>query len=90
MSGDETDRWTERREFAHEIGRRIRVTRIARGMTVTELAQRVGMGQGQCSRTERGDYLPRLFTAARFARALGVPLSELVDDAMPGEDGNER
>ena len=52
MSRDEADRWKERREFATEIGRRIRVARIARGLPVTELAERVGMGQGQCSRTE--------------------------------------
>jgi XRE family transcriptional regulator, fatty acid utilization regulator len=89
MRGDEAARWTERREFALEVGRRIRAARIARGLTVNELAERVGMGQGQCSRTERGDYLPSLFTAARFARALGVPLSELVDDAMPVKDRGE-
>jgi transcriptional regulator with XRE-family HTH domain len=90
MSRDEVARPMERREFALEVGRRIRVARIARGMTGNELAELVGMDQGQCSRTERGDHLPSLFTAARFARALGVPLSELIDDAMCEEAGGER
>jgi transcriptional regulator with XRE-family HTH domain len=38
------------------------------------------------SRLERGTHLPNRFTMARLARALEVPLSGLVDDAIREPD----
>ena len=66
---------------AIEIGARIRVLRIAAGLTQDELATLVGVGAGQVvSRWERGLQVPRLNTAAAIAEALGAPMEALVSD----------
>jgi transcriptional regulator with XRE-family HTH domain len=53
------------------VGRRILAARIASGLTSVELAKLAVMDQGQYSRTERGEHLPSLFTAARIAIGAG-------------------
>jgi transcriptional regulator with XRE-family HTH domain len=75
-------RLNERRRLAIEIGRRIGLARARRGLSMTALADLAGMGQGQVSRTERGEHLPSVFTLATLSRALDVPVSELIDGAL--------
>jgi transcriptional regulator with XRE-family HTH domain len=68
------------------VGRRVELARFKGRWTTTDLARVAGTSQGQVSRLERGTHLPNLFTMARIARALEVPLSSLVDDAIREPD----
>jgi transcriptional regulator with XRE-family HTH domain len=79
-------RFDSRRAFAEEVGRRVELARFKRRWTTTELARLAGMNHSQVGRLERGTHLPNLFTMARLARALEVPLSSLVDDAIREPD----
>jgi transcriptional regulator with XRE-family HTH domain len=79
-------RFDSRRSFAEEVGRRVELARFKKRWTTTDLARVAGTSQGQVSRLERGTHLPNLITMARLARALEVPLSSLVDDAIREPD----
>lgn len=62
------------------IGRRARSLRTAHGLTVADLAPRVGLSTAQLSRIESGDRQPSVGALISLARALGTTLSELVAD----------
>jgi transcriptional regulator with XRE-family HTH domain len=81
--GHRRARLEARRAFAAEVGRRVEAARIARRMTMMELARLARTSHTQIGRLERGEHMPGLFTLAWIARALEVPLSSLVDDAIP-------
>ena len=55
----------------------LRSARRAKKVTQIELAQRMGIGGGQSliSRIESEEHDPRLSTACRYARALGLELT---------------
>jgi ribosome-binding protein aMBF1 (putative translation factor) len=72
-----------RRAFAAEVGRRVEAARIARRMTMMELARLARTGHPQIGRLERGANMPSLLTLAWIARALEVPMSSLADGAIP-------
>lgn len=61
------------------IGQRIAGLRAERGMTVVELAEKAGFARGYVWRAENGKLNSNATTLARFAEALGVPLSEFFD-----------
>ena len=54
--------------------------RQARGMTQRQLATAVGLNPSAISRIERGDRDPPATTCARLAKALGVPMEQLVHE----------
>jgi transcriptional regulator with XRE-family HTH domain len=57
--------------FQREFGRRLRRKRQMMGWSQRELAQRVGMPQGQLSRIERGDFqLIQLWLVRQLLEAL--------------------
>lgn len=60
------------------FGRRVRELREAAGLTQEQLAQMVGMAQTRLPAIEQGQRDMHLSTMRRFARALGVPLRELL------------
>lgn len=62
----------------------IRVIRLRqeRGWTQAELAQRAGLKQSAIARIEGGDSVPRVDTAMRIAKALGMKL----DFVRPGQE----
>ena len=60
------------------IGERIRFMRGTRRMKQSELARRARMAPEQINRYEMGRSQPTMDTAVRIARALGVPLSDLI------------
>jgi transcriptional regulator with XRE-family HTH domain len=68
------------------LGDRLRRIRRERSMTQEELAQACGLSQEMIAKTEQGRRHPRLTVLAKVARALDVPLSELLDD-RPRLDG---
>ena len=63
---------------AVRIGGRIRELREAKGLTITEVAQRAGMERPNLSRLEHGRHLPSLDTLERLAEALEVPVAALL------------
>jgi transcriptional regulator with XRE-family HTH domain len=65
------------------FSRRLRHARDAAGLTQDELADRAGVARNTLSRIERGEDTS-LSTAGRLARALHVPLEQmLVDEPTP-------
>jgi XRE family aerobic/anaerobic benzoate catabolism transcriptional regulator len=62
-----------------ELGRRIRLQREARGLSVAELARRAELSRRHLTEAEAGRANLSLVTLAQLARALGVPLATLCD-----------
>lgn len=58
----------------------IREVRRQAGVSQAELARRVGLDQSGVSRLERGKRPVTLPTLRAVARALGVPVTALLDD----------
>ena len=66
------------RKRAVGIGSRIRELREAKGLTITEVAQRAGMERPNLSRLEHGRHQPSLDALERIAEALEVPVAALL------------
>ena len=75
-------------EIAHEVDPPYIVavnvirTRNEREMTQAQLAEAIGVAQPRIAEIERGDANPRLVTLSKIAHALGITLSELLDDTL--------
>jgi transcriptional regulator with XRE-family HTH domain len=65
------------------VGARVRSLRVERGLSLSLLAARAGIGKGSLSELEAGRRNPTLDTLYAVARPLGVPLAALLED----EDG---
>jgi len=59
--------------------------RLDRQLTQEELARRAGLSRLALGRIERGGVIPRARTLADLAKALGVPVGELVTQVRPLE-----
>lgn len=65
-----------------EIGSRVKNIRISKGLSQETLAERLGKDQSYVSRFEGNEFLdPQKSTIERFAKALGVPVSTILQDA---------
>lgn len=64
-----------------DIGENIRKYRNRLGLTQEELADRIGVTWEMVSRYERGESSP-LNKLDRLANALGIPLTDLIDDKL--------
>ncbi len=64
---------------AGELGRRIKMLRIARGLTLKELEERGGISATHVSEIERGRASPTVGALGRIAHALGLRPAELVE-----------
>lgn len=62
------------------LGQRIRQLREHQGLSSRALARAAGLSETYVSQIERGRETPSLKTLAKIARALGVPLGDLVDE----------
>jgi transcriptional regulator with XRE-family HTH domain len=60
------------------MGRRLRRLREARGLTQAALAKRARITREYVVRLEAGRYDPTLSVSARLAKALGVPVTDLL------------
>jgi transcriptional regulator with XRE-family HTH domain len=67
-----------RREDAQELGRRVRVLRLAAGVTQEALGQMVGVDRTEIGHVERGEKDLRFSTILRVAQGLGVDVGDLV------------
>jgi len=67
-----------------ELGRRLRVARFERNMTLKEVASRCGMSATHISEVERGKTSPTIGALQRIAGALGEKASYFVqEDELP-------
>ena len=70
-----------------EIGELIKNTRVRKGMTQAELAERLGVTPQAISQYERGVKKPKYETIKKIAMALDASLSDfLMDDACPSDE----
>ncbi len=61
-----------------QLGEQIREGRTARGLTQEELAHRAGLDFSYLNQIENGRRNPSLDAIDRIARALGVPVRDLI------------
>jgi putative transcriptional regulator len=66
-------------------GNNIAVVRQARGLTLAELARRVGVDRAVMSRIEHGHRIPKLPLANSIARELGTDMALLWPDFVTNE-----
>jgi transcriptional regulator with XRE-family HTH domain len=79
-----TDRGvTEQGSMADQIGRRLREVRLARGISLREMARRIGVSPSFVSQVERGKANPSVGTLYAFVTELGASLDELTAE-RPG------
>jgi len=81
------------KDFLETLGRRLRRLRERAGLTQEQLAEVGKLQPESVSRIETGAVSPGLSSLRRLARALDVPLGDLVDgerpvgaDALSGEE----
>ncbi|HWL59797.1 MAG TPA: helix-turn-helix domain-containing protein [Microbacteriaceae bacterium] len=67
------------------LGQRIRHYRVAAGLTLDDVSERVGTASSQLSLIENGKREPRLSLLTTLAQTLGVPLQSLLDARPPSE-----
>jgi transcriptional regulator with XRE-family HTH domain len=60
------------------LAMRLKRLRAERGMTQEQLARKARVSLGYVARLEIGRHDPKLSTLRRLARALGVPVTELL------------
>jgi transcriptional regulator with XRE-family HTH domain len=68
---------TEPGSMADQIGRRLREARLARGISLREMARRIGVSPSFVSQVERGKANPSVGTLYAFVTELGASLDEL-------------
>ncbi|KQV19245.1 MULTISPECIES: XRE family transcriptional regulator [unclassified Kitasatospora] len=71
-------------ELADQVGRRMRELRIERGLSLSELARRSGVGKGTLSELESGGRNPTLETLYALTTALDTPLSSVLIGTAAG------
>src|SRR2546425_12090700 len=62
-----------------ELGRRIKLLRVSRGLTLKDLEQRGGISATHVSEIERGKASPTVGALGRIARALGMRPATLLE-----------
>ncbi len=62
--------------------RKLRQIRKERKLTLKELEAISGVDYSSISRIEQGEYLPKLETLLKLARALEVSITELLDEEL--------
>lgn len=69
------------------LGSRLREERLKAGLTLEQLGEMAGITAGFVSHIEASRKKPTLATACRLAKALGMPISHLINDKpMSGSD----
>lgn len=66
------------RKMVQEVGKRIRVLRVARGLSQEELGDRSGLHRSHMGQVERGESNVTMETLLKLGFALDVPIVELV------------
>ncbi len=71
-------------ESAATLGSRIRRLRVERGVSLSELARRAGIGKATLSGLETGSRNPTVETLYAVTAQLGVPLAALLAEPLSG------
>jgi transcriptional regulator with XRE-family HTH domain len=71
----------QKQQTRDRIGLRITALRKMKGWTITELAERSGVGRGHVSRIEAGKYAVSLDILQAIAEALGMTI-DLIDERL--------
>ena len=61
-----------------EIGQRIRLARVTKGLTQAELAERMNVSQGAVGHWEIGYTLPKAGHLVKLSELLEIPIDELL------------
>lgn len=72
------------------IGRQIRETRIQRGLTLEELAEKAGRNWSYLSQIERARSIPSIETLFAISEQLEIPISLLFETHRPRKEENYR
>ena len=72
-------------ELYKSIGGIIRLKRNGRGLTLEQLAEKIGRDWSYLSQIERGMAVPSIETLTRLAEALNLPMSDLFKVHKPKE-----
>jgi len=72
--------------LAQAVGNSIAGHRRLLDLTQQEVADRAGVSQKYISALERGERIPNLDTLDQIAGALGVPIRDLLPEAVVTED----
>jgi len=75
MDSDEATRGYEQARLAYELSVQVREAREAKGLSQSQLAERMGTQQSVIARLEGGGITPTLPTLKRIADALGTKLT---------------
>ncbi|WP_067178562.1 helix-turn-helix domain-containing protein [Microtetraspora niveoalba] len=76
--------------FAAEVGRRVRRLRAERGLSLSELALRAGVGKATLSGLEAGTRNPTVETLYAITAQLDVPLAAVLTDQSTPSSGPAR
>jgi transcriptional regulator with XRE-family HTH domain len=63
---------------SRQLGMRLKATRTKRGMSQAALAAKAGITREYVNKLEAGRYDPTVGVLQRLAKALGVPVTELL------------
>lgn len=66
-------------DFQYELARQIIEARLKKGLSQTQLAEKIGSGQSSIARLESGNYNPSFKFLERVARATGTQLKVSLD-----------
>ncbi len=69
---------SKREVFLRKVGRNIREARKAKGLSQESLALEAGLDRSYVGGVERGERNIAVLNLARIAKALGIPVSSLV------------
>jgi transcriptional regulator with XRE-family HTH domain len=69
--------------YLRSVGLRVKLLRVARGMSQGELGAASGVSRVTVGSIERGDHPASVLAYRGLARAFGVSLAELLDERVP-------
>lgn len=72
------------------VGRRVRALRVERGLSLSELARRAGIGKGSLSEIEAGRRNPTIETLYALCGPMSVPMTALVGDTATDDHPRTR
>jgi transcriptional regulator with XRE-family HTH domain len=72
---------TRAKQEQDHLGRRLRLARTNRGISLGQLAERTGLTKSLLSQVERAVSAPSLSSLRRMAQALEVPISQLLSES---------
>ena len=68
----------EQRKYLVKLGEKIKSIRQAKGMTLEEVANKVGKDRQSIHRLEKGDFNPSIIYLTEVGKGLGVDVKELL------------